>query len=67
MPYVYFTPLEILDEILTMSFKPIKINNPYSSDKESKIVLHINLMATQFLPNNSNIHVVMGQKGKGKI
>lgn len=31
VPYVYFTPLEILDEILTMSFKPIQISNPLSS------------------------------------
>lgn len=36
--------------------------NPYNEEK--KLIIHINLMATEVLPKNSNIHVVMDQKGK---
>lgn len=45
-----------------MSFKPFKMLNPYNEEK--KLIIHINLMATEVLPKNSNIHVVMDQKGK---
>lgn len=57
-PYVFFTPLEILDFILTLKIDPIVVKAEYNRRKVT-FRFHINFMNYKLEPDNSNIAIAM--------